>query len=251
MTDRELLQLRQTADRDGDLTASARVLFGEIINLNLLGDGCYKAYTTLASDLGMNERTVRRRRDELEEAGYVRVSHDGDRRYLVPTRPDSSNRTGHERPDIDAEADTSDRTDATAPDTDDETPPDTSVQDRDIYNPAEAQESAPARGDGSSDASPRDDDPPGVKIWMDVTGERPNIATRKQLKEAFDGPESPRWDGDTFRKALREAWLNVDQKAHRIRIGYLLTSYEQHLTRGGDSVPDPDVELNPRGYPIR
>lgn len=135
MTTEQLLQLRQQADRDDSLTTTARLLFGEIINLNVLGDGCYKNYTTLASDLGLDERTVRRRRKELETAGYLTVSHEGNRRYLVPTIPDTDDRPGHECPDTDDEPDTSDRTEVSAPDTDDETAPDTSVQDREIDNP--------------------------------------------------------------------------------------------------------------------
>jgi len=146
MTTEQLLHLRQTADRDDSLTTTARLLFGEIINLNVLGDGCYKAYTTLAEDLGLNERTVRRRRKELESAGYLTVSREGDRRYLVPTPPDTSDRTGQQCPDNSVRPDTSDRTEVSAPDTDDETPPDTSVEDKEVYNPAEAQEAARARG---------------------------------------------------------------------------------------------------------
>ena len=145
MTDNELNQLRQRVDRDTDLTPTARLLFSEVINLSLLGDGCYKDYTTLAEDLGLAPRTVRRRRDELHQAGYLEVSKQGDRRYLVPKRPDTGGRTGQECPDTDGRTDTDDRTKESAPDTGGETPPDTDDRHREVDNPAEAQEAARSR----------------------------------------------------------------------------------------------------------
>jgi len=111
----------------------------------------------------------------------------------------------------------------------------------------------------------REDDPAGVKVWVDVTGERPNAQTRQALRDELTREEAPLWDEEVFRKVLREAWLNVGRDAHRIRVGYLLTSYEQALARkagtnGGRQTtgdgkiqgqPEPDVEYNARGYPIQ
>ena len=111
----------------------------------------------------------------------------------------------------------------------------------------------------------REDDPAGVKVWVDVTGERPNAQTRMALRDELTREEAPLWDEEMFRKVLREAWLNVGRDAHRIRVGYLLTSYEQALARkagtnGGRQTtedgkiqgePEPDVEYNARGYPIQ
>lgn len=144
MTDDQLIRLRQQVDRDTDLTPTARLLFSEIINLNVLGDGCYKEYTTLAKDLGLAARTVRRRRDELKNAGYLEVSRQGDRRYLVPKQPDTNVRTGQQCPDTDDRPDTHDRTQTSGPDTDGQTPPDTDDRHREVDNPAEAQEAAGA-----------------------------------------------------------------------------------------------------------
>lgn len=135
MTSQELIDLQAQATKDTDLTPIARVLFAEIINLNLTGDGCYKAYTTLAEELGMSERTVRRRRKELQSSGYITVSHREGRRYLVPTRPDKDVRSGHECPDTDDRADSDDRTQVSTTDIDDESAPDTDVQDQEVDNP--------------------------------------------------------------------------------------------------------------------
>jgi len=118
------------------------------------------------------------------------------------------------------------------------------------------QGSAPARGD----------DPAGVQAWVDVTGERPTAQTRQMLRDELNADDAPTWDAAVFRDVLKEAWLNVGRDAHRIRVGYLLSSYEQALARkrardGGRQTtrdgkvkgPDqmPDVEYNARGYRIQ
>jgi len=91
MTDTELLQLRRTVRRDDDITDSAARLFSEIVDLAMLDDGCTASLTQLGAWVSMSERTVRRRRDELKEAGYLRVSACENRRQLVPCKTD-----GHE-----------------------------------------------------------------------------------------------------------------------------------------------------------
>jgi len=80
-------------------------------------------------------------------------------------------------------------------------------------------------------AHTREDDPAGVRVWVDVTGERPNIQTRQMLRDELTAEDGPLWDEGVFRDVLKEAWLNVGKDADRIRIGYLLTSYEQALAR--------------------
>ena len=85
----------------------------------------------------------------------------------------------------------------------------------------------------------REDDPSGVKIWVDVTGKRPTIQTRQTLKNAFTGEDGPRWSAPVFRKVLRRAYLNVDLDPGRINVGYLLDDYKEKLRRG-DGVPRAD-----------
>jgi len=83
----------------------------------------------------------------------------------------------------------------------------------------------------------REDDPPGVKVWTDVTGQRPSIGTREQLKKAFSREGGPRWDRVAFQETLREAQQNVNGDADRIRVGYLMSSYKKRLARSGDGAP--------------
>ena len=95
----------------------------------------------------------------------------------------------------------------------------------------------PAREGEGGGPPTRDGDPPGVRVWVEVTGERPTISTRETLKNAFTRDDAPRWDEVTFRKVVREAYQNVGRDAGRIRIGYLMTSYEKMLARQGDGAP--------------
>jgi len=87
-----------------------------------------------------------------------------------------------------------------------------------------------------------------VEVWVDVTGERPNAGSRQSLKDAFTRSDAPPWDEDTFRKALREAYQNVDLDAGRVRIGYLMTAYQQKLP---ESKNGKETEYNARGYRIQ
>jgi len=98
----------------------------------------------------------------------------------------------------------------------------------------------------SEDGPPiRENDPPGVEVWVDVTGKRPTIQTRENLKNAFTREEGPRWNAPVFRQTLREAYQNVDRDPRRIKIGYLMSSYKKKLSRG-DSVPRADqVHVRP------
>jgi hypothetical protein len=86
----------------------------------------------------------------------------------------------------------------------------------------------------------REDDPPGVTVWTDVTGQRPSIGTREQLKKAFSRDGGPRWDKVAFQETLREAQQNVGGDADRIRVGYLMSSYKKRLARSGDGAPAHD-----------
>ena len=113
---------------------------------------------------------------------------------------------------------------------------------------ARTREGGDEQGEEKNQDRTRDEDPPGVEVWVDVTGERPNIATRGNLQAAFTREDAPRWDEDTFRDVLREAYQNVDRDAHRVRIGYLMSSYQRALPEGKNGQ---DVEYNARGYQIQ
>jgi hypothetical protein len=181
----------------------------------------------------------------------------------VPKWPDEPDEQGQIVPDrFDERPDKSDE----APDTDDGSAPDKFDEHIEIDIPAEPQESARVREGGMEDSrfeqdpieqgpdeqDPREDgslirenDPSGVEVWIDVTGERPTIQTRENLKNAFIREDGPRWNVPVFRKTLREAFQNVDRDPRRIKIGYLMSSYEKKLSRG-DSVPRADqVHVRP------
>jgi len=109
------------------------------------------------------------------------------------------------------------------------------------------------------EARAREGDTEGVQIWVDVTGERPTIGTRQELKKYFT-TEAPRWDPEAFRSVLREAYVNVDRDARRIQLGYLESAYEKELEHDTNMAvtedgklkgsPEPGAEYNPRGYRI-
>jgi len=130
---------------DDKLTANARLVLTLIIDFHHKKKGCVMFDSTISDRLGISERTVIRRRQELEKAGYIREVNGPNRRELVPTPPDSSVISG----------DTSDE----AGDTDDEggdtsvgSGGDTGVNDREINNPEGTREGAPARETGADKA---------------------------------------------------------------------------------------------------
>lgn len=88
MTDTELLHLRREVRRDGEISDSAARLFAEIADLSMLEDGCYAGATQLGAWLGMSERTIRRRRQELIDAGYLRAKPCQNGRKLIPVKSD-------------------------------------------------------------------------------------------------------------------------------------------------------------------
>jgi len=108
------------------------------------------------------------------------------------------------------------------------------------HNNKKEQESA--HGGDEDSASLRDRDPEGVQVWVDVTGTRPNIATRESLKQIFAGTDGLRWDATAFRQAVDEAYLNCDGDAHRIAVGTLKTQYKKKLEFGGGDGAPREVE---------
>jgi hypothetical protein len=258
-----LFKLRREVRRNDDISDAASRLFCEIVDLHQLQEGCVATLAKIADYLGKSPRTISRRRDELMEAGYLRTEQRAKCRALVPKWPDEPDEQGQTVPDrFDERPDKSDE----APDTDDGSAPDKFDEHIEIDIPAEPQESARVREGGMEDSrfeqdpieqgpdeqDPREDgslirenDPSGVEVWIDVTGERPTIQTRENLKNAFIREDGPRWNVPVFRKTLREAFQNVDRDPRRIKIGYLMSSYEKKLSRG-DSVPRADqVHVRP------
>jgi len=253
-----LFKLRREVRRNDDISDAASRLFCEIVDLHQLQEGCVATLSKIADYLGKSPRTISRRRDELMDAGYLRTEQRAKCRALVPKWPDEPDEQGQTLPDrFDKRPDKSDET----PDTGDGSAPDKFDGHKEINIPAEPQESARVREGGVEDSrfeqdpdeetaceddSPtRENDPPGVEVWVDVTGERPTIQTRENLKNAFTREDGPCWNMPVFRKTLREALQNVNRDPRRIKIGYLMSSYEKKLSRG-DSVPRADqVHVRP------
>lgn len=90
MTRDQTRQIREHALEDTDLTTTARLLLSLIIDWHHKEKGCVMHDSTMAEKLGLSDRTVMRRRQELIEAGYLRQVHGAHRRELVPKVPCSS-----------------------------------------------------------------------------------------------------------------------------------------------------------------
>jgi hypothetical protein len=217
------------------------------------GTDCHPSITRIADRCALSRQGVVNALDRLEESGWITRKKGGGRgnpnRYVLHFGADKQS-TSFNKADKQSSSFNKADSEKGQPDTVNSQPHtdkgSTSLDGNHQGTTNNHQETS-----AHADADVRENDPPGVKVWVELTGKRPSIQTRQSLQDAFSGEDAPRWDTGTFRKALREAYLNVDRKAERIRIGYLLSSYEQHLSRGGDTVLDPDVEYNARGYPIR
>jgi len=219
----DLFELRREVRRSDDISDAATRLFCEVIDLHRLKNGCTATDATLGDYINKSARTVARRRQELEAAGYLREEDGANRRVLVPKWHSDHDDKGEKAPvKSDKGPDKIDET----PDNSDEQQPVKSDTHKEININTPERERAHVR----------EDDPAGVRVWVDVTGERPNIQTRQTLRDELTREDGPLWDEDVFRKVLREAWNNVGRDPDRIRVGYLMTSYEQALAReaGGD-----------------
>lgn len=225
----ELHSLRRQARRDGDLGNGPLRLFGEVIDLTIM-DECRAKYTTLAAWLGTTERTIRRWRDRLVEAGYLRVK-DGSTDRLIPTKPAGDETTDRTEmsgePDESVRTSASDRTNMSAePDNSVRSGPDNSVRDmRDNKSHAEGleseSESAPAReehrGDGAPQGTPTlsvsayDDlrNHPAVEVHDDVF---PAVQLGAIQRERIAATVS---DLDVWREVL-EWWALQDHRARSI-----------------------------------
>jgi hypothetical protein len=235
MEPHELHILRRKARRDDDLQSGPVRLYSEVIDLTLL-DECRARYTTLAEWLGTTDRTIRRWRDRLVEAGYLRVEEGAPDR-LIPVHPENSGIKPEEeddtdRTDMSGEPDeivrtsASDRTQASGqPDTAVRSAPDESVRYiRDNNNTQELsseRERAPAPetppGDGSVGDAPSLDvedyddmsDHPAVEVHQDVfPAVRLSVIQREKIAATVD-------DLDLWRQTL-EWWALQDHRARSI-----------------------------------
>ena len=232
MEPHELHILRRKARRDDDLQSGPVRLYSEVIDLTLL-DECRARYTTLAEWLGTTPRTIRRWRDRLVQAGYLKVE-EGTPDRLIPTEPptDSGREAEDDRTEMSGEPDESVRTSASdrtqasdEPDTDVRSTPDESVRDkRDNIHTQELsseRERAPASeapsGDGSVgdapslDVSDYDDmsDHPAVEVHQDVF---PAVRLKQIQRERIASTVE---DLDLWRQTL-EWWAMPDHRARSI-----------------------------------
>ena len=74
-------------------------------------------------------------------------------------------------------------------------------------------------------------------IWEDVCDARPDAATAMTLHGSLATCDVD-WQPSAFRKALKTAYRNVSLDAGRIRVGYLMDSYEREAARMEDK-PNP------------
>lgn len=140
--------LRREARRNGDLSNGAVRLLGEVIDLHLLESGCFASDGKLSEWLCTTRRTVRRWRNELQEAGYLRVKRTA-KRHLVPCSPSEEDRTEL------SNADKSVRTKMSDPDKNVQEGVDKNVQHREYNN-----NSVRDVEYGGGDSSPLPDDHP-------------------------------------------------------------------------------------------
>jgi DNA-binding Lrp family transcriptional regulator len=194
-----------------------------IIDFHHKKKGCVMFDSTIADKLGIAERTVIRRRQELEKAGYIREVNGRNRRELLPTAPDSSV--------------ISDDTDDERGDTSVRWGGDTGVTDREIDNPEGTRESAPARGGASRfEVDPRSEPPEEVfsalvDIWRSVSTAPPlNARFEKVLIGWAKDEKIP--DLDLFRQVLEREAANTTAKGSGLNPGILLQEYRDQLQSG-------------------
>lgn len=209
--ERELMEIRRHARRNTDLASGPVRLFSEIVDLHLLDDGCFAGDTQLGAWLGVSSRSVRRWRRTLEQHGYINVREDGDRRHLIPSEPDGqscrtelSDKSG-QRPNVS--------------DTSGQQAPDKSVQHRELDNPAEAGEGAPAHEDPEGDELFERI----VDVYRDVVGGLTRREEQKLIRlcDQLDGTYKP----TTVASALREDLMGTDTWSVGVFVDSVLPKY--------------------------
>lgn len=104
----------------------------------------------------------------------------------------------------------------------------------------------------------RDDDPRGVQVWVEETGERPSLSLRSALGRIFSGDLA--FDEDTFREVVRDTVLDMDDPS-RARPSIFRDQYKRKLEQSGGGLgvtedgrikgQQTKQEYNARGYPIQ
>lgn len=81
----EAQQSKRLVRRDRSISDGASQLFAEIVDLHCLEGGCFASDGCFAKWLGCTERTIRRRKNQLQAAGLIQYIRQNGRRYCVPT----------------------------------------------------------------------------------------------------------------------------------------------------------------------
>jgi hypothetical protein len=223
MTRQQTRAIREEALEDDDLKANARLLLTYIIDWHHKDKGCVMHDSTLADRLGVSRRTVMRRRQELQEAGYLRVIHGAHRRELVPQHP----RTDVEAGDISVQGcDTRDES------SDNSVTGGCDTRDGDMrsYNPEGTRESAPAHEDPVDD-TPEEVFTSLVKIWRSVSNAPP---MSEKIEDVLWGwaHDQKIPDLSLFRDVLEEQAANTTSKGCGLSPGILLREYRGQLQSG-------------------
>jgi len=225
MTDTDLLKLRRAARRDNDLSDSAARLFSEITDLTMLEDGCTASATQLGAWLGMSERTIRRRRDELIDTGYLRIKPAQSARKLVPVKSDGQ----------DCPTQTSDNSDRKSRMTDKsgQNRVDKSGQHKENKNTHERGR-AGAHGEGGDEdeqTTVEERFEKLVTIWRQTSGTPPLNAKREETFYRWaDDEVITEWD--TYQKVLRREAEITQERDVNLALAYLREEYENEVESG-------------------
>jgi hypothetical protein len=246
-------QIANSVLEDKDLSFKAKGILSYLLSRS----DEWEVYQAQLADLGPDgETAVRSGIKELMKAGYLerspRRNDDGTIakwEYIVYESP------------IDGDASRTGSSHTGSHNTGESKPTNTEEQQNGINQDGSprAREGKGGMEDGEEENLHREDDPPGITAWIESTGERPSLGTKQTLRQMFTGESSPDYHHEVFRKTVKEAYLNVDGKAHRIGLGYRLSAYERKLSSRVQSTddgkrkghPEPGAEYNPRGYRIQ
>mgnify|MGYP000447451718 CR=1 FL=1 len=221
MSDTELLELRRRVRRDHQISDSAARLFSEVVDLAMLDGGCFASPTQLGAWLGMSERTIRRRRDELKEAGYLRVEPSERGRQLIPCNPDGQ----------ECQTDVTDKSGQTTEVTDKSGQNEVDKSGQHIENNNTHERGrAPAREDGEDD-TPEEVFTSLVKIWRSVSNAPP---VSQKIEDVLWGwaQDEKIPDVGLFRDVLEEQAANTTSKGCGLSPGILLREYRDQLQSG-------------------
>jgi len=212
----ELQITKRTVRRDPEISDGAARLFAEIADMHVLDGGCFAGDTKLGSWVGCSSRTIRRRRHELEAAGYLQEKHENGRRYLIPASGlDKNDRT--DLTDKTGQVDTSDGQNWPEVDKTDRTK---LANTESIYTPTG--EGAPARAREDPDQGTDYTDP--VTAYREITGHKPHwhFAELIQHKVGTAPEHVSLWS------AVCAVWSDTDRWNER-QVKKMLDDYSKQL----------------------